>query len=157
MLLHDPASKTNPKLVRTHSASKTNPKLVRTHSASKTNPKLVRTHSASIWCWDKPRATLDSFDSPWPGLGEATTFPHIVFFALLCGSHIRMALFPETPKEESRTYPGLNSWDFEHSYLLALTFDWSEVSTKVVVLLENFPMPHRTPSADVVKRSIPNF
>ncbi len=35
---------------------------------SKTNPKLVRTHFASNWCWDKPRVTLDSLDSPQPGL-----------------------------------------------------------------------------------------
>jgi len=33
---------------------------------SKTNPKLVRTHFASVWCWDKPQATLDSLDSPRP-------------------------------------------------------------------------------------------
>jgi len=58
-----------------------------------------------------------------PDSGEATTFPHIVFSALLCGSHIRMALFPGTPKEESRNCPGLNSWDFGHSYLLAPTSD----------------------------------
>jgi len=44
-----------------------------------------------------------------PDSGEATTFPHIVFSALLRGSHIRMALFPETPKEESRNCLGLNS------------------------------------------------
>jgi len=49
-----------------------------------------------------------SHERPWTHLthhgldsGEATTFPHIVFSALLHGSHIRMALFPGTPKEES--------------------------------------------------------
>jgi hypothetical protein len=42
---------------------------------SKTNPKLVRTHFASIWCWDKPRATLDSLDSPRPGLGGSHHLP----------------------------------------------------------------------------------
>jgi hypothetical protein len=75
-----------------------------------------------------------SHGRPWthlthhgPDSGEATTFPHIVFSALLCGSHIQMALFPGTPKEESRNYPGLNSRDFGHSYLLAPTSDWSEV------------------------------
>jgi len=31
--------------------------------------KLVRTHFAPFWCWDKPWATLDSLDSPQPGLG----------------------------------------------------------------------------------------
>jgi len=33
--------------------------------------KLVRTHSAPFWCWDKPRATLDSLGSPRPGLGRS--------------------------------------------------------------------------------------
>jgi hypothetical protein len=41
----------------------------------KTNPKLVRTHFASIWCWDKPRATLDSLDSPRPELGGSHHLP----------------------------------------------------------------------------------
>ncbi len=36
---------------------------------------------------------------------EATTFPHIVFFALLRGGYIQMALFPGTPKLESRNCP----------------------------------------------------
>jgi len=43
--------------------------------ASKTNPKLVRTHFASIWCWDKPWATSDSLDSPRPGLGGSHHLP----------------------------------------------------------------------------------
>jgi len=49
--------------------------------ASKTNPKLVRTHSASIWCWDKSRATLDSFDSPRPGLRGNQ---HLPPYSILC-------------------------------------------------------------------------
>jgi hypothetical protein len=39
-----------------------------------------------------------------PDSGEATTFPHIVFSALLRGDYIQMALFPGTPKLESRNY-----------------------------------------------------
>jgi len=64
-----------------------------------------------------------SHGRPWthlihhgPDLGEATTFPHIVFSAVPRGSHIRMALFPETPKEESRNCPKLDSRDFGQSY-----------------------------------------
>jgi hypothetical protein len=38
-------------------------------------------------------------------LGEATTFPHIVFSMLLHRTYMRMALFPATPKEESRNCP----------------------------------------------------
>jgi hypothetical protein len=49
--------------------------------ASKTNPKLVRTHSASIWCWDKPRGTLDSLDSPRPGLRGSH---HLPPYSILC-------------------------------------------------------------------------
>jgi len=37
--------------------------------------KLVRTHSAPFWCWDKPRATLDSLDSPRPGLRGSHHLP----------------------------------------------------------------------------------
>jgi len=68
-----------------------------------------------------------------------------------------MAHFPGTPKEESRNCPGLDSQDFGHSQLPASTSNWSDVSTKVVALLESFPMPHCTPFADVGKRLIPDF
>jgi len=37
--------------------------------------KLVRIHSAPFWCWDKPRANLDSLDSPRPGLGGSHHLP----------------------------------------------------------------------------------
>jgi hypothetical protein len=56
--------------------------------ASKTNPKLVRTHSASIWCWDKPRATLDSLDSPQPGFGGSHHLPpYSILYVSLRHSH----------------------------------------------------------------------
>jgi hypothetical protein len=100
MLLHDPTSKTNTSWL----------KLI-------LHPFSVGTNHGRLWT----HLTHHSPDS-----GEATTFPHIVFFALLRGSHIQMALFPRTP-EESRNCPGLNFRDFGNSYLLALTFDWSEV------------------------------
>jgi len=37
--------------------------------------KLVRTHFAPFWCWEKPRATLDSLDSPRPGLKGSHHLP----------------------------------------------------------------------------------
>jgi len=40
-----------------------------------------------------------------PDSGKATTFPHIVFFATLRRGYIQMALFPGTPKLESRNCP----------------------------------------------------
>jgi len=89
--------------------------------------------------------------------GEATTFPHIIFSAAFGGGYIQMALFPGTPKEESRNCPGLEFRDFGSSYLSAPTFDWSEVLTKVVVLLKSFLTPCRTSSTDVGKRTIPDF
>ncbi len=49
--------------------------------ASKTNHKVLRTHSSSFWCWDKPRATLDSFDSPRPGLGGSH---HLPLYSIFC-------------------------------------------------------------------------
>jgi hypothetical protein len=44
-------------------------------------------------------------NTPRPGLGEATTFPHIVFSTPPRRGYIQMALFPRTPKLESRNCP----------------------------------------------------
>jgi hypothetical protein len=44
--------------------------------------------------------------------GDATTILPIVFYVFAHGSGIQMALFPGTPKVESRNYPGLESRDF---------------------------------------------
>ncbi len=49
--------------------------------------------------------TLDHETHYGPDLGEATTFPHILFFAPRFGDYIQMAIFPETPKLESRNCP----------------------------------------------------
>jgi hypothetical protein len=45
--------------------------------------KLVRTHSTHFQCWDKPRATLDSLDSPWLELGGSH---HLPPYNILCNS-----------------------------------------------------------------------
>jgi hypothetical protein len=50
--------------------------------ASKTNHKLVRTHYAPFWCWDKPRATLDSLDSPQLGFGGSHHLPPYSIFCI---------------------------------------------------------------------------
>ncbi len=50
--------------------------------ASKTNPKLVRTHYALIWCLDKPRVILDSLDSPRLGLGGGHHLPPYSIFCV---------------------------------------------------------------------------
>jgi hypothetical protein len=49
--------------------------------------------------------TLDHKTHHGPDSGEATTFPHIVFSAPHFGDYIQMALFPGTPKLESRNCP----------------------------------------------------
>jgi hypothetical protein len=49
--------------------------------------------------------TLDHETHYGPDSGEATTFPHIVFSAPHFGDYIQMALFPRTPKLESRNCP----------------------------------------------------
>jgi len=46
--------------------------------------------------------TLDHETHHGPDSGEATTLPHIVFFASPRRGYIQMALFPGTPKLESR-------------------------------------------------------
>jgi hypothetical protein len=44
-----------------------------------------------------------------PDSGEATTFPHIVFFAARNGGYIQMAQILGTPEMESRNCPGWTS------------------------------------------------
>ncbi len=57
------------------------------------------------WVLGQATGTLTHKTHHGPDSGEATTFPHIVFFATLRWGYIQMALFPGTPKLESRNYP----------------------------------------------------
>jgi hypothetical protein len=57
------------------------------------------------WVLGQATGTLDHKIHHGPDSGEATTFPHIVFSATLRGGYIQMALFPGTPKLESRNCP----------------------------------------------------
>jgi len=76
-----------------------------------------------------------------------------------------MALFPGTPKLESRNClelesrncPELESRNFGSSYLPTAESNQDEVGTNVVALFESFPTPCRTLDSDVKKRSIPDF
>jgi hypothetical protein len=63
-----------------------------------TNHKVVRIHFAHSWFWDKPQATLDSFDSPRPRLrGSHHLPPYSILYS-----------FP------SHLHPnGTFSWDFQ--------------------------------------------
>ncbi len=58
------------------------------------------------WVLGQATGTLDHKTHHGPDSGEATTFPHIVFSALLREDYIQMVLFPGTPKLESRNCPG---------------------------------------------------
>jgi len=49
--------------------------------------KLIRTYSAHFQCSDKSRATLDSFDSPRPGLGGSH---HLPPYSILCSSPLHL-------------------------------------------------------------------
>jgi hypothetical protein len=57
------------------------------------------------WVLGQTTGTLTHKIHHGPDSGEATTFPHIVFSATLRGGYIQMALFPGTPKLESRNCP----------------------------------------------------
>jgi hypothetical protein len=63
---------------------------------------MVNSHSGVL---GQATGILDHNTHHGPDSGEATTFPHIVFSATLRGGYIQMALFPGTPKLESRNCP----------------------------------------------------
>jgi len=71
----------------------------------KTNHTGVNSHSGHPWVLGQTTGTLAHKTHHSPDSGEATTFPHIVFFVPLHRDYIQMALFPGTPKLESRNYP----------------------------------------------------
>jgi len=57
------------------------------------------------WVLGQATSTSDHKTHHGPDSGEATTFPYIVFSALLRGDYIQMVLFLGTPKLESRNCP----------------------------------------------------
>jgi hypothetical protein len=79
------------------------------------------------WVLGQATGTLTHKTHHGPDSGEATTFPHIVYSAALRGGYIQMALFPGTPKLESRNCPELESRDFGSSYLPTAESDQDEV------------------------------
>jgi hypothetical protein len=56
---------------------------------------------------DEPRAYIDPQNSPRHGLGEATTFPLIIFFVLGHGDCTQMSFCPRTPKLGIPKFPKL--------------------------------------------------
>jgi len=47
-----------------------------------------------------------------PDLGEATTFPLIVYFVPAHGANTQMSFCPRTPKWESQNFQSWDSYDF---------------------------------------------
>jgi hypothetical protein len=73
-------------------------------------------------------------------LGEATTFPLIVYSMPLHGAHIQMAVCPRTPKWESgNCQVGILATLEPHNFACKPLI-WDEVRSKVVSLVNNFPM-----------------
>ncbi len=62
-----------------------------------------------------------------PDLGEATTFPLIVYFVPFHEAHIQMAFCPMTPKWGSRNPQNWDSYDFAGPQFCVQTSDWDEV------------------------------
>jgi hypothetical protein len=59
-----------------------------------------------------------------PDLGEATTFPLIIYFVPLHKGHIQMAFCPRTPKWESRNSQTWDSCNFvTHNFLYRPSID----------------------------------
>jgi hypothetical protein len=71
----------------------------------KQTPKWLVHIQEHPWVLGHTTGTLDHKTHHGSNSGEATTFPHIVFSATLRGDYIQMALFPGTPKLESRNCP----------------------------------------------------
>ncbi len=87
-------------------------KLFGHESASKTNTSWLEVILHAIGVGTSHGLTRIHLTHHGPDSGEATTFPLIVFSAAPRGGYIQMALFPGTPKVESRNCPGLDSRDF---------------------------------------------
>jgi len=58
------------------------------------------------WVLGQATGTFTHKTHHGPDWGEATTFPDIVYSVALCQGYIQVALFPGTPKLESRNCPG---------------------------------------------------
>ncbi len=66
---------------------------------------MVSSHSGTPLGVGTSHGHFGPQDTPWPGLGGSHHLPHIVFSAPRFGDYIQMALFPGTPKLESRNCP----------------------------------------------------
>ncbi len=65
-------------------------KLIHSHGPAHNPHKVVTAQLEHLWCQDEPRATRTHKTHHSPDLGEATTFPLIVYSRPLHGAHIQM-------------------------------------------------------------------
>jgi hypothetical protein len=68
-------------------------KLIHSHGPAHNPHKVVSAELEHLWCWDEPWATRTHKTHHSPDLGEATTFPLIVYSAPLHRAHIQMTFF----------------------------------------------------------------
>jgi hypothetical protein len=64
----------------------------------KPNNKLINAKSEHFWCMDKPQTNTNSQDSARPKVGEATTFPLIIYYVPSHKTNTQMSFCPEFPK-----------------------------------------------------------
>ncbi len=67
------------------------------HGPTQNRHEVVNAQLEHLWCQDEPCATRIYKTHHGPDLGEAATFPFIVFSAPLHGGHIQMTFCPEIP------------------------------------------------------------
>jgi hypothetical protein len=75
-------------------------------ASKKTNQKRLVSIWEHPWVLGQATGTLTHKIHHGPNSGEATTFPHIVFFATRSGGYIQMAQILGTPEMESRKCRG---------------------------------------------------
>jgi hypothetical protein len=76
---------------------------------------LVSTHSKHSWCWDKPRATLDSLDSPRPGLRRSH---HLPPYSILCISPPHLHLNGTFSQDSQSGVPKLSRFGLSRLWAL---------------------------------------
>ncbi len=88
------------------------------HKPTQNPHKAVSAQLKHFWCQDEPRATQTHKTHHSPNLGEANTFPLIIYFVPFHKAHIQMTFYPLTPKWESRNYQSRDSRDFgPHNFM----------------------------------------
>jgi hypothetical protein len=121
----------------------------------KPNNKLISAYLEHFWC--TKMATIDSQNSPWPGLGEATTFPLTLFYVSGHGANTQMSFCPRTPKLGIPKFPKLGlSWLWRPIPLCVnLRLRWS--LKQIIALVDIFSMICCTPLAHKEIKAILDF